>query len=163
MAVNDPANIVVGRWQPTFNSAAIGYTDKCVVKKDKVLEEIKAAQTFDQVLGRRLMGVDVTIEVICKEVIKANLALAFPWWSGSGSIAFIPTVLGVDLYDYAHSLTMHPMWMGDTSLDHVFPKAVVVGGYELACDGKETTTLSLMFGTFPDRASFPSMVIGSLG
>src|SRR4051812_29221904 len=121
---NDPSQINIGRWKPTFNGVAIGYTEKCGVKVDKEYSEIKTAQTLSQVLGMRLVGVKPQIMVVCKEVIKANIALAFPWYSGSGSIGMCPGALGADLYDYAHALLMHPAWLADNdaSLDHTFTK-----------------------------------------
>lgn len=137
--------------------------------------EVRISQLNKQLLGRRIVGMDATADLMLHEVTKANLAKALPWADATQtSIAIAPATLGADLYDSAFPWVFHPTDMGqgvdygasgyDNSMDITLLKGVVAGGLNLGnFDSEKMSGVPLELEFYPDRDSLPDIVLGYIG
>jgi hypothetical protein len=160
----DVSAAVVRTYNVTFNSADLGWIEDPEIEAVPDLEPVHVSQYGRQVMGHRVLGIDVKIKAKLMEVTKANLAQAFPWYSGAGDVPLAPVALGGDLYDLAHELVLHPRDMGsDLSQDLHLTKAASAGGLKLKGDGEKEHEIQIEWRAYPDRAELPDVVLGYIG
>lgn len=145
------------------NNTELGYCDEPSVEIEQTLSEITLSQLHKQVMGHRIQGVKAVIKANVREINQANLGANFPWYSGSGNIALMPTALGADNYQYAKEVRLHPDDITGTGEDIILKKAVATGKINLKGDGDKDAVIPMEFTAYPDRTQLPNLVLGAIG
>lgn len=140
-----------------------GYADDISVSRTFDTYDRKVQQLHNQVMGQVLIGVQITLNFTLREITLANLAKAYPWYTSPGEPQLMPTSLGVDLYDYADQVALHPRDAADNTQDIVLYKAVVTGEVQLEGNGEDDFGIPMELVAFPDRSELPDLVIGQIG
>lgn len=165
----DAAKIRINAWASiswTINAqlADLGFTGVPQVKIAGKWVDKLTAQTGEVALGASYGGADIEIMT---PLLQPNLELIramMPWAQAQGSFLLLPPSLGVDLYDYAALLNLHPLSAGaGTNEDINMAKAVPTGALELTRDGAGHDVLPMTWRVFPDRAQLPALIMGYVG
>lgn len=172
----DPTKTRVMAYDVYIDSGA-GYVDVGLIEEpEATIKTIRTAIENSQIgkvdLGDRIVGAGVTIKLKFQEITLANLARAFPWFSGvvgTDEIPLCPPTMGVDLYTYAVAMALQPKdldWSGDDE-DHsetlYLLKVVPISDVVLKGDGTKDALIPIEFKAYPDRADLPDVNFGSIG
>jgi hypothetical protein len=173
----DFSRLQVSDYDVTWGSYALGSVDKVTPKLTLKLKEIKVGTLGDVVIGKRIIGLEGTVEVECREIDIVAIKGLMPWSAAAGNaspgtsvvqIPLVPALFHKDLYDYALALKLHPTHMGaDVSTDMNLLKAVPHMSYLGERDGVGDNKVLLEFEFFPDRGSLsgtpPTLSYGTIG
>lgn len=169
----DKAKVV--RWDLYVAGVKQGWFEDPQLSRTLELAIVAPSQYYKQAMGHRIMGVGLTLSVSLKEYRRSKLAMCCPWFAGdpaADNIPLAPTTLGVDMYDYAQQVVLHPRERAsgagylqggyDSHEDIVLPKAVCLGDFSLTHTDDETP-IPLTWQVYPDRASLPAIVLAYIG
>lgn len=175
--MGDLNRLQVSDYDVTWGSYNVGFVDKVTPKLALKLKEIKVGTLGDIVIGKRIIGLEGTIEVECREIDVVAINGLMPWSGGAGnaspstsgaSVPLVPAIYHKDLYDYALPLKLHPTHMGtNTTQDLNLLKAVPHMSYLGDRDGVGDNKVMLEFEFFPDRTALtgtpPTPSYGTIG
>jgi len=141
----DVANTGVVVYLVKFKGSSIGLVDDPEINLELVTKEIQASQFFGQVMGRRILGMKASGKLKLRELTRENQVVAFPWADdgSESSTPLMPSTLGGDVYDYAETLTFHPILNSDATEDICFSKAVLGGKHTRKGDGENDAAIEL--------------------
>jgi hypothetical protein len=151
----------VGNYDCTLGAYAFGAVDNVKPTIEIVKKEIKVGTIGNVVLGDRLIGANVAVEIEAREIDPALIKKLCPWWT-SGSIAFTPATAHIDFYTYAQVLNLHPTDVTGTAEDLNFVKAVPIFN-PMQRDGDKDDIVLAGFRIYPDRSVLPNLVYGYVG
>lgn len=168
MAAGDPANLARKVWKVTFNSVYLGLMDAVEPDKLKLIADaISTGSTGAKVvLGRRIIGMEGTIDAVLREVNRANVEALNTHWSSGDSIPLIPAK-NTDTYTLAKLLNLHPVEDGATVTQDInILKAYPLIPFAPARAGNGDDMMKISFEAYPDRTSLAadgSIVYGYIG
>lgn len=139
----------------------IGFTGDVSIERRYTFSEIKASQTGEQVLGRRILAAVFVVTIDFAEIGDANHFLKW-WFDGH------PVNTGVvDLHPGRNAtlptrrLRVHPLGLGvDTTKDFVFEALAPVSGPAMTLNGKGEHRHRIVFETEPVAAGLPVVNTG---
>lgn len=162
------AELAVTTYDVAINDVDAGYVDNPEVTETPIKRPIKLSQLFEQRLGSRVVGVDLSLKLRFRQIKCLNLARAFPWFdgvAGTNPIPLAPAALGEDLYQYAVPIVLHPRHLDaeDTDQDYTLLKCVPVGDHKRSGAGESDDAIEVEFEIYPDRDQLPAVVLGYIG
>lgn len=140
-------------WAAIFNSVALGLCDDISPGKLKlILDPIRTGSTGDKlVLGRRVIGLEGTIDLELREIDRDTQELLNTHYSSGDSIPLTPPK-NTDTYTLAALLTLHPVENGaDVSEDVNLLKAYALTPVQPDRAGKQDDMMKVSFEAYPLR------------
>lgn len=168
----------VSDYDVTWGAYIFGSVDKVTPALKILTKPIKVGTLGDIKLGDRIIGLDGTIKVECREADVVALKALTAWSATAGTaspgtvgvnLPLIPATFHDDLYNYAQALILHPTHLPatNTASDLKLLKAVphISGLGER--DGVKDNVMMVEFEFYPDRAGFstspPTVNYGQIG
>ena len=152
----------------TLNSLPVGYMESPEAEVTKVLKPI---MLWGHHMGDRLISVAAKLTLPVRQIKKAALAKALPWYTWNGTDTFMPlqpTAFGGDMYDQAVACVLHPVDKGATADEDLYLlKVAVTGPLKFKGDGENDATFPLELTAYFDRQYLtqtpPRFVLGTIG
>jgi hypothetical protein len=157
-------------WDPTYNGNKLGTSLEIDLALKLMLSPITRGTTGKLVLGQWVDGLTGSIKMQLPDVSPTLLTNLSDYATGSPTATPLhPTAIGVNLYDVAKVLTLHPHDMGtDLTQDLHFPHAantIPVNCFKR--DGAKDDVYAVEFFVFADLAELfatpPKIVFGYMG
>lgn len=153
-------------WNATWNTTDLGGVDDVSPNITMMVRPITIGTIGEAPLGDRFVGLEGTVEIVCREVTRVLMEKMFPWFAGTTgtSAVDLSPAVNVDLYTYAQKLTLHPTDLAAdvTAQDLELLKTVPVQGFNLSRTGRDDDGWRLVFKIYPDRSQLPALVYGKL-
>ena len=130
----DITNVKLGVCTVTFNKIPLGHTKGgVVVTYEPAYHNVTVDAYGETPVDMRLLGEKLIAKVPLAEATLANLQVAIPEGTTSGSKLTIGSTVGDSLSDEAKELVLHPIENTPSNLDDdvVFHKAVVTNTVEI--------------------------------
>lgn len=153
-----------------FGGIDLGATDGGVQVSVKTkTAQKKADQTGDTPLGEVVVGQDITLKAKFAEVKDlSKWKMAFPYGklitSGGKTLFMIDNQVGVDLFNFADTLSLHPQEKdtSDKSFDINWFKAVAKAASTISFDASKQSVLDVEFQCVVDFSTLPAryMTVG---
>lgn len=159
-------NIRRTNYDVTFGGADLGGLDKVDLSKlALLLEPVKVGTTGNMKLDDRYVGLEdkaaITIQV--REVTRAMIEKAFPWFSGTTGAAAVeltPVVNTLVAATYAAALILHPHDMGATVTQDIEIYKAVPASPPVSRDGTKDDVWEITFMVYPDLSKLPNSCYG---
>jgi hypothetical protein len=164
--MSDVSNVKLGVCSVTFNNVALGHTKGGVtVTYAPSYHDITVDQYGETIVGKRLLGEKLSAKVPLAETTLANLQVAIPEGTTSGSKLTIGSSVGDALEDNAHQLVLHPIANDSDNLDDdvVIHKAVVVSPIEISYKNDGEKIYEVEFDAMLDETKTDGNYLGFVG
>lgn len=163
MPEGDLSNLARDAWDASWGDTPVylGYSDNINPDIQRQYDEIKVGSLGKQLLGERCVGITAVITVEVREVTRTTIENLHPWFTGTTGtdVITLNPPIGVDMYDYAELLRLHPRSQTDKHLDLIAPKAVPVTAFNLSRNGQSDDIWSVVFHCYPDRDQLPNIEV----
>jgi len=162
----DITNVKLGVCSVTFNDVALGHTKGGVtVTYEPTYHDMTVDAYGETVVDKRLLGERLAATVPLAEATMANLQVAIPEGTTSGSKLTIGSSVGDALSDSAYELVLHPVENASDNLDDdvVFHKAVVASTIELPFVNDGERIIEVEFVALLDEEQSDGEYLGFIG
>lgn len=162
----DIANVKLGVCNVTFNGVPLGHTKGgVVVTYEPTYHDVMVDAYGETPVDKRLLGEKLIAKVPLAEATLANLAIAIPEGTTSGSKLTIGSSVGDALSDVAKELVLHPVENASNNLedDVVFHKAVVTNSIELPFQNDAEKVIEVEFTALLDESKDDGNYLGFIG
>jgi hypothetical protein len=162
----DVTNVKLGVCDVTFNDVALGHTKGGVtVTYEPTYHDVTVDAYGETVVDKRLLGERFYATVPLAEATLANLQVAIPEGTTSGSKLTIGSSVGDSLLDEAKELVLHPVENASDNLDDdvVMHKAVVSNTIELPYQNDGERIIEVEFTALLDESKSDGNYLGFLG
>ena len=162
----DITNVKLGVCSVTFNDVALGHTKGGVtVTYEPTYHDMTVDAYGETVVDKRLLGERLAATVPLAEATLANLQVAIPEGTTSGSKLTIGSSVGDALSDSAYELVLHPVENASDNLDDdvVFHKAVVASTIELPFVNDGERIIEVEFVALLDEEQSDGEYLGFIG
>lgn len=159
-------NVKLGVCNVTFNDVALGHTKGGVtVSYEPTYHDVSVDAYGETVVDKRLLGERLVATVPLAEATLANLQVAIPEGTTSGSKLTIGSSVGDSLADEAKELVLHPVENASDNLDDdvVFHKAVVSSTIELPYQNDGERIIEVEFVALLDESKSDGNYLGLIG
>ena len=163
---SDIANVKLGVCSVSFNSTDLGHTKGGVtVSYEPTYHDVTVDAYGETVVDKRLLGEKLIATVPLAEATLANLQIAIPEGTSSGSKLTIGSSVGDSLLDEAQQLVLHPVENASDNLDDdvVFYKAVVSNSIELPYANDGERVIEVEFTALLDESQSDGGYLGFVG
>ena len=162
----DITNVKLGVCSVTYNDTDLGHTKGGVtVTYEPTYHDMTVDAYGETVIDKRLLGEKLTATVPLAESTLANLQIAIPEGTTSGSKMSIGSSVGDALSDEAKVLVLHPVENAVDNLDDdvVFYKAVVASSVEIPYANDGERILEVEFVALLDESQSDGEYLGFIG
>jgi hypothetical protein len=162
----DITNVKLGVCTVTFNDVALGHTKGgVVVTYEPSYHNVTVDAYGETPVDMRLLGEKLIAKVPLAEATLANLQVAIPEGTTSGSKLTIGSSVGDALSDEAKELVLHPVENASDNLDDdvVFHKAVVTNTVEIPFQNDAEKVMEVEFTALLDETKDNGNYLGFIG
>lgn len=164
--MSEITNVKLGVCNVTFNDVALGHTKGGVtVSYEPTYHDVAVDAYGETVVDKRLLGERLSATVPLAEATLANLQVAIPEGTTSGSKLTIGSSVGDSLADEAKELVLHPVENASDNLDDdvVFHTAVVASTVELPYQNDGERIIEVEFVALLDESKSDGNYLGFIG
>ncbi len=162
----DITNVKLGVCSVKFNSVDLGHTKGGVtVTYEPTYHDVTVDMYGETVVDKRLLGEKLLAKVPLAESTLANLQIAIPEGTTSGSKLTIGSTVGDSLADESKQLVLHPIANASDNLDDdvIFHKAVVSSTIEMPFANDGEKIIEVEFTALLDETKSDGNYLGFIG
>ena len=162
----DIQNVKLGVCEVTFDSTLLGHTKGGVtVTYEPSYHDVTVDAYGETVVDKRLLGEKLIAKVPLAEATLANLQIAIPEGTTTGTKMTIGSPVGDSLADSAKVLLLHPVENASDNLadDVTFHKAVVTNTIELPYMNDGERIIEVEFTALLDETKDDGNYLGAIG
>lgn len=162
----DITNVKLGVCDVTFDDVALGHTKGgVVVTYEPTYHDVTVDKYGETVVDKRLLGENLMAKVPMAEATLANLLVAMPEGTVSGTKITLGSDVGDSLKDRAGVLVLHPQENEASNLDDdvIFHVAVVASTIELPYLNDGEKLVEVEFHALLDETKSSGNYLGFIG
>jgi hypothetical protein len=162
----DITNVKLGVCSVKFNNVDLGHTKGGVtVTYEPTYHDVTVDMYGETVVDKRLLGEKLLAKVPLAESTLANLQIAIPEGTTSGSKLTIGSTVGDSLADESKQLVLHPIANASDNLDDdvIFHKAVVSSTIEMPFANDGEKIIEVEFTALLDETKSDGNYLGFIG
>ena len=162
----DITNVKLGVCSVKFNNVDLGHTKGGVtVTYEPTYHDVTVDMYGETPVDKRLLGEKLLAKVPLAESTLANLQIAIPEGTTSGSKLTIGSTVGDSLADESKQLVLHPIANASDNLDDdvIFHKAVVSSTIEMPFANDGEKIIEVEFTALLDETKSDGNYLGFIG